>query len=381
MLARAGMAPDAAWRDAGAAGLQPLDPGHPFSPLGDNVPATAFLLASELAFGKPGAVVTLAVGTDPEAPARPTPDLQLAWEFWDGGAWQRLGTSTPSPVAVAGSARGFADGTLALTASGAVTFRSPAAWAAGAQGGVSGYWLRVRVAAGGFTGTPLQAPRLSSLTLGFSWPLPAVTSLGCDIAVTRPPAAPDLAFQDTAPLETSKDFRPFGDRPRVGDALVVSSAAFARPAPGGTHAVTLRARRSALDPAALPDGTTAVELVWEYQTAAGWQLLGRSVSPPATEPPENARFGFHDGSAAFTLDTPRTARRSPSRHPRTGARPSMAARPAAGCASASAAAATAATPGTKWSPPTATRPRPTPTPTSRSCSWCRPATARPRSPR
>ena len=160
----------------------------------------------------------------------------------------------------------------------------------------------MRVAAGGFTGTPLQAPRLSSLTLGFSWPLPAVASLGCDIAVTRPPAAPDLAFQDTAPLETSKDFRPFGDRPRVGDALVVSSAAFARPAPGGTHAVTLRARRSALDPAALPDGTTAVELVWEYQTAAGWQLLGRSVSPPATEPPENARFGFHDGSAAFTLD-------------------------------------------------------------------------------
>ena len=252
VLARAGMAPDAAWRDAGAAGLQPLDPGQPFSPLGDNVPAMAFLLASELAFGKPGAVVTLAVAADPEAPARPTPDLQLAWEFWDGAAWQRLGTSTPSAVALAGSTRGFADGTLALTASGVVTFRSPAAWAAGAQGGVPGYWLRVRVAAGGFTGTPLQAPRLSSLTLGFTWPLPAVASLGCDIAVTRPPAAPDLAFQDTAPLETSKDFRPFGDRPRVGDALVVSSAAFVRPAPGGTHAVTLRARRSALDPAASP---------------------------------------------------------------------------------------------------------------------------------
>ena len=106
VLARAGMAPDAAWRDAGAAGLQPLDPGQPL-PLGDNVPAMAFLLASELAFGKPGAVVTLAVAADPEAPARPT--RTCSWPGSSGTAAPGSGSAprprvlSPSPAARAAS--------------------------------------------------------------------------------------------------------------------------------------------------------------------------------------------------------------------------------------------------------------------------------------
>lgn len=84
----------------------------------------------------------------------------LTWEYWDGGRWQAL--------------RVYADGTRALTRSGAVVFAGPGAAARrGRHGGVDDdlYWLRVRLAGGGYE----LAPRLGAVLLNTVTATQAVT--------------------------------------------------------------------------------------------------------------------------------------------------------------------------------------------------------------
>jgi hypothetical protein len=109
---------------------------------------------------------------------------------------------------------------------------------------------------------------------------------------------PDLAFAGTAPLDVSRDFLPFGESPKVGDAFYLASAeAFAKP---GVR-VTLHVDHAPLPPP---------ELHWEFSqavsggdgpTAILWRPL---VVVPAKDAAEVAEL--FDAHAAIFFD-PRKA--------------------------------------------------------------------------
>jgi len=137
----------------------PIDLAKEFFPFGAGPHfGDAFYLRVDDAFSAPGAGVTLdVVITNPAMtnppnplptppPTKPSNDLKLSWEMWNGSAWVVLGTSTPAAPA----ATGFQDKTQAFTQSNSVTFTTPLQVGTTTVAGVEGYWLRVRIVAGDY---------------------------------------------------------------------------------------------------------------------------------------------------------------------------------------------------------------------------------------
>ena len=121
---------------------------------------------------------------------------------------------------------------------------------------------------------------------GGDWPVPGGTFPGSRaLTVSAVLEREDLhigrAFADAAPLDTTRDFFPFGERPKLADALyLLAGDAFTV---AGAK-VTLK-----IEPTA---GTTPYvgaepKLVWEYWIGAVWVEVGSSTptsSTPATDP-------------------------------------------------------------------------------------------------
>ena len=143
--------------DAGFADETPRDLSQAFYPFGQSTPRSTFYLACERAFSKPGAQVEIGVDVDTTEPARPSPDLILAWEYWDGMNWQKLGQSPPTDSPTP-PPYGFTDGTQQFTRGGTIAFRCPANWAPLTVVDVAGFWLRARIAAGDYGSPPAYSP-------------------------------------------------------------------------------------------------------------------------------------------------------------------------------------------------------------------------------
>jgi predicted phage baseplate assembly protein len=136
----------------------PGPPFHAFGPLARRDSALMLALASpvdlpaeelQVAFLVHDPAETRWVSCSDDAGGLPT-SAQLAWEFWDGTRWAPLNV--------------YRDGTRALTRSGHVHFAGPGAGARRSlQAGVEdeAFWLRARVAAGGYE----QAPQLEAVLL------------------------------------------------------------------------------------------------------------------------------------------------------------------------------------------------------------------------
>ena len=200
----------------------------------------------------------------------------LIWEVWDGVSWAVI-PPKPSGANVPPGANGFVeDGTAALTKGGVnkVVLTGLPSVPENAVGGLVGRWLRARLA------TPLppadfrpaadpraQLPSVGGVTLT------ALLERSLDSAGGAERLAVEAAFLNYAPVDTSKSFFPFGEKPRVGDALYLAqSEAFSA---GGTR-VTLafNLTRPATDPAtgqAYP--TPVVKHAWEFWDGRGWANL------------------------------------------------------------------------------------------------------------
>lgn len=150
------------------AGEHPGEPFHAFGPLARPSSALLLGLASPVELPAEELQVALlvhdgdqrrAVDCAADLTSLPT-SAQLAWEHWDGTRWAPLNV--------------YRDGTRALTRSGSVVFAGPGAAARRSrQGGVDDplYWLRVRLADGGYE----QAPRLEAVLLNTVAATQAVT--------------------------------------------------------------------------------------------------------------------------------------------------------------------------------------------------------------
>jgi hypothetical protein len=200
----------------------------------------ALYVAADDVFGLPaGTVVSVTFSSSNDAAWRSfhEPDAPLvAWQVHDGSGW------IPCPPRLrAGTAATF-DLTL------------PDVVALQTVGGRSARWIRL------------------SLT---RWPAGLVVPQINGITVSAPlTVAPQGAFANGRPLDLSADLYPFGERPRTGDVLQVTSDALSQ----AGRRVTLTLTPSAAAPAALAPGN----LAWDVWTSAGWAPLTVQTDPPGT---------------------------------------------------------------------------------------------------
>lgn len=131
----------------------PLDQTKTFYPFSEQ-PAveSCFYLLSGECLGKQDARVLIdLVQADPTLvpPAKPTPNLVVAFEFWNGKRWVELGRTTPDGPPE-GQGHEFRDSTFAFTRSGTISFLRPDAMVAHEVNGNEGYWVRARIAQGDY---------------------------------------------------------------------------------------------------------------------------------------------------------------------------------------------------------------------------------------
>jgi hypothetical protein len=143
-----------------------------------------------------------------------------------------------------------------------------------------GYWIRAKSA------KPLPPDPAQ---------LPAISSIQVRVSVTDDSHSPDLVFFNNLAVDTSKDFFPFGERPKFNDTLYIAwSEAFSKPG----AIITINAALSAL--AAVPP--QRVKLVWEYydRKTETWAVLGETTEDGVSQP--TGPHGFFDTTNAFTKD-------------------------------------------------------------------------------
>lgn len=203
---------------------------------------------------------TLILTFDSSQPA----DLQkllAKWFYWDGSAWQPLSVTQTMPRA----------GKLQVTVQNLPTPRQQIIDSLMAR------WLRVA----------LDSSQLTNLQLP-----PSITQIAVNAAIEENFLAPDACFFNTAPLDLTKDFYPFGEQPRFNDTFYIACQ----------QAFTHLNARVALQ-IELSDFQTVrannVEILWEIWNGSNWQTIGRSSN---SNPAIDSQLNFSDATQAFTLD-------------------------------------------------------------------------------
>jgi hypothetical protein len=136
--------------DAAFTNQTPIDVEKDFLPFGE-VPRTGdvFWLRADEALSKPGARVVLKVAMR-KASSKALRVPELAWELWNGTAWELVGTSTPST----NQPSTFVETTKAMTnrtaAGDRVELQVPAVVGPRTVNGVEGFWLRARLVSGDY---------------------------------------------------------------------------------------------------------------------------------------------------------------------------------------------------------------------------------------
>ncbi|MBC8724323.1 putative baseplate assembly protein [Paraburkholderia sp. 31.1] len=151
------------------------------------------------------------------------------------------------------------DTTHGFTKSGTVVFSAPPTWQASKLHGVENGWLTCRLRANA------NAPGTGSSTI-------TGLAISADRALTA--ATLDTALSNRVPVDLTRDFYPFGERPRFNDVLYLASKAFS--VAGARVVLTIELTNPAdAAPGASPippvsrDGAPRVS--WEAHTASGWR--------------------------------------------------------------------------------------------------------------
>jgi len=312
-LQQTGVSPDVALtvREEPVRETLPQDLRQMIYPFGRSAAFAFFYLAADIAFSKPGARLSIGVELANPAQIAAGTDLQLAWAYWNGQAWQELGRSTvadsePAPPPA------FADTTRAFSRNGSIRFVCPTDWEpqelfdAGKH-----YWLRVQLAQGSYSIVgEAEPPALRSLVLSYRWPLPRMNRIDAQVVINKAGLPLEAALSDQGPVDLSKDFLPFGPEPAFNatfylagdevfskpDALVRLLVTLSNP-PADTASQSQDDRSQDDTAGLLPaQASSDLRLRWEFWNGEQWDLLGESG---AGATPSN--YTFIDQSENFTL--------------------------------------------------------------------------------
>jgi hypothetical protein len=212
----------------------------------------------------------------------------LKWELWDGVNGIPL---TPT-----------SDTTQQLTVAGAVTFANLTQVAEQTVNGLRSRWLRCRLL------TPISGGSTPAQGMVRPAQLPVLSSLRAIAATSDAALIPDVAFANQQPVDVTRAFLPFGDKPKIGDVFYIGQrAAFGQP--GG--AITLTIALASPPPSATVPSSD-LKLKWEAWDGSRWALLGTT-----TRNGQTGDGSLVDKSKAFTSSNTVTFTLPPSLGPST----------------------------------------------------------------
>jgi hypothetical protein len=288
--------------DALLADLVRLDASRKFYPFGNDSPRLSFYVANDEVFSKPGGQVAINVFLDSEKPAQPSADLVLVWEYWDGSSWQELGQSSATDSSITESDHDFTDETHAFTRGDTIRFVCPIDWESRDISNVRGLWLRVRIVKGDYgPDANRRAPIVEKMILSYEWPLPRVDTIQTKVHIERNSLALDFAFTNQLSVDPSKDFFPFGEKPKVGDTLYIANdETFSKPNARVSFEVGLTnpSDENKIPPPAV--GSADLRLTWEFWNGreGKWDVLGESGKGAERE----SRNNFTDGTEGLVKE-------------------------------------------------------------------------------
>ncbi len=199
----------------------------------------------------------------------------LQWEIWDS---VKGITITPRD-----------DETANLTIGGEVIFDNLAQFPRQTVNAVTSRWLRCR----------LKEPITLATGLVGADQLPLIKTITMQAELDRRDLVVDAAFSNLLPIDPSKDFFPFGEKPKPGDALYLANAeAFSQREAVITFNVSLAnpagGKTSSIPPVKASDD---LKLKWEFWSGKSWTELGTATPREATAGESKI---FEDTTKAFT---------------------------------------------------------------------------------
>ncbi|MBI4576614.1 MAG: hypothetical protein HY722_10165, partial [Planctomycetes bacterium] len=292
-----GMAPEFCLANFGSSIFVPVDQSKSFLPFGEEPRFdNTFYVAAPGCFSRADTRIRLEVAltasSSVERP-RPSADLRLVWEFYDGKRWQELGTSTPEGPVAAG--HDFDDGTGALSRDGTVSFLRPAAWQPTEVNGEESWWLRVRIFEGDYGAPGRYVQSREAWVWKDDRPLapPSVRELRIKyaqvpFAVERVLSYNDFAYRDHSaggghPHARRAQFQPFEPQKEENPALYLG---FQRSFPPKDIRIYLRLEEEPREEREGPEfhlddepggepaeGRADQRVVWEYWNGKAWTPL------------------------------------------------------------------------------------------------------------
>lgn len=268
----------------------PLDLNKDFYPFGEQPRFNdTFYIASQEIFAKPGITVKLKV-TISERYIKIDGGVEIAWEFYNGSSWQKLGKSSITNPALE-SQQNFRDGTQAFSKSGEVTLTIPNTIKPVTINGINNYWLRARIVKGnygteatyrqrvGSDNNPNQVPVYELVPATFAPPSLPFISLG--YSLTKDVGLSDcLSYNDfTYQVHTNNfttDFKPFATA-RNTETHPTLYLGFDKPFPNRSIAIYFQVESPTLKDldllAEVTNPTNTPRLIWEYFNGNIWARL------------------------------------------------------------------------------------------------------------
>lgn len=180
-------------------------------------------------------------------------EMTIQWERWDGEGWSSIG-SAPLKTNTTDAKQRFNLGNLDLIPVSEIA-------------GLDSRWIRGRML------TPISLSDVKQIGKVRAGQLPSITTPQLTAVISGDVIA-EYSFSNQIPVDTSKEFFPFGNKPQLGDAwLIAQSEAFSQSGVTITLDIIITmADRN------LPAGANPV-VVWEFWTGKAWQSLNPVPNP------------------------------------------------------------------------------------------------------
>ena len=219
----------------------------------------------------------------------------LKWEIWDGVNGVPVNPSSDTTVGLTKTGevtfgKLMAGGGLTGPPNAALTDNSP--FPPLDVGGTQSRWLRCRLV------QPVTPSQSAVETMVRESQLPTITSVAVSVELDSDQRglAPDAAFSNTQPLDTTKDFLPFGAAPKFGDTFYVADSDALTKA-GANVTLKVTASDAAAAGIKAPTASSDLKLRWEYWDGTKWAEIATTDKDGKPVPPNSQ---FTDTTKALT---------------------------------------------------------------------------------